>query len=1045
VSIGGSAGDTTRAPGDTARRPPPRPGAPRTAGDTLAAGAASADTTTGADTTALVTFAEDDSTMKALRARPGYDVVRYQGDTVRFLARDRLLTLGGQAGKPAAVERGAALLVGRTVRYDDSLRVVTATADSTAARDSVVLRDPSQGADVVVRSEIRYDLVERRGIVRGFSTSVAQGETWFVSGGVGVIVSDTAVRADTAGGPSTTTRTFYAHDGRVTSCDESAPHYHFQARDIKFVSKRLLVIRPAVLYIGNVPVLWLPFVFQDTRPGRRSGLLRPTFGVAELLRNSPSYQRSVRNLGYYTTVGDYADVRAWLDYRSGARPGNFGFGFTRYNVQSRYKVIDRFVDGDAAVGYERQSDGRRNLTVSVQHAQAFNQNRKFNANINFAQNTSVQRRNQFDFYQATANIGSSAAYSDRIGPLSLQLGGTAKQYPGQPQRDLTFPTLNVTSPTLSVTPWLDWTPGLTLTNTQSFRLTQGPQFATLFRTDAAGRLDSARINASTRGTQATFATPVKIRGFSWENSFTFTENVQDFPTLVRDYFRDINDSTTREPRVFSQTFQSNLDWNTAFALPSAFQGTWNVTPSISFTNVGDAGLFFRTERSGGRWVRGQKRPSFSLSAAPTFYAFAPGVFGVERFRHSVNTGVAFSYAPGATLSDEYLQAKGILRQGFFGATRQSRVALTVNTNLEAKLRARAVRTTADAPDSARTANGGAGGAPGRPGALAAGAAPLVEPLSGGSANAEGRKLKVLSLQFSPLSYDFARSDTITGRLFSKRGFVDRTFQISGSTDLVPGLSFSSGYELFNGDPATDSATFKPYRTSTNLSFQLDRSSALLGAVTRLFGLRLAPRAEPSVSPTNSAPGARAGGDPQFAAAARAQRVAGSDQGESGFGAPTQDFQLSVTYQETRQRNDIRGTLTRFNPGAFCSTLGLTGTALTACQDQALTNPQAGDTTFRNYTRGQAGQFFDPVRTLNANSSFHITQKWSAQWNTVYDVVRRRFASNGVQLARELHDWRANFGYTAAPNGNSAFSFFISLKAQPDVSLPYNRQTVRAGR
>jgi hypothetical protein len=87
----------------------------------------------------------------------------------------------------------------------------------------------------------------------------------------------------------------------------------------------------------------------------------------------------------------------------------------------------------------------------------------------------------------------------------------------------------------------------------------------------------------------------------------------------------------------------------------------------------------------------------------------------------------------------------------------------------------------------------------------------------------------------------------------------------------------------------------------------------------------------------------------------------------------------------------------------------------------------------------------PTQSLQLSSGFNITQKWSAQWQTTYDAVRRQFASNNVQLQRELHDWRANFSFLASPNGNSAFSFFIALKAQPDVKFPFNRQTVRAPR
>jgi lipopolysaccharide assembly outer membrane protein LptD (OstA) len=388
TGIGGQNADTARARRDTA-------GVARAGADSARAD------------TALITWAAEDSTFTALRARAGYDAVRYQGDTVRFRADQRVLTL---RGKPAAVERGPTVLVGNTVRYDDSLQVVTAGVDSLAAGDSVVLRDPSQGSDVIVRGGIRYDLSERRGTVSGFNTAVAQGETWFVRGGRGAFATDSAL-ADSAGGG----RIFYAHQGAVTSCDETEPHYHFVARDIKLVSKRLLVIRPATLYIGNVPVLWLPFVFQDTRPGRRSGLLRPLFGVAELLRNSPSYQRSIRNLGYYTTIGDYADVKTWLDYRSGARPGPFGVGLLSFNAESRYKNIDRFIDGNVAVAYDRQSDGARNARVSWQHAQAFNQDRRFTANVNLTQNTQVQRRNQFNLGQVLGTISSSVNLQDKFG------------------------------------------------------------------------------------------------------------------------------------------------------------------------------------------------------------------------------------------------------------------------------------------------------------------------------------------------------------------------------------------------------------------------------------------------------------------------------------------------------------------------------------------------------------------------------------------------------------------------------------------------------
>jgi hypothetical protein len=955
-------------------------------------------------------------------------------------------------GKPAAVERGPTVLVGNTVRYDDSLQVVTARVDTAAAGDSVVLRDPSQGADVIVRGGVRYDLVEQRGTVSGFSTSVPQGETWFVRGGRGAFATDSAL-ADSAGGG----RVFYAHDGAVTSCNETAPHYHFVARDIKMISRRILVIRPATLYIGNVPVLWLPFIFQDTRPGRRSGLLRPLFGVAELLRNSPNYQRSVRNLGYYTTLGDYADVKAWVDYRSGARPGPFGVGLLSFNTESRYKVTDRFIDGNLAVAYDRQSDGARNARVSWQHAQAFNQDRRFTANVNLTQNTVVQRRNQFNPYAVLGTISSNVNLQDRFGPVSASLGASAQQFPGRPQRNLDFPNFNLTSRTVSVTPWLDWTPTLAVNNQQQFRLDQATQYSAIYRQRPDGTADSTVLRQSSRTSSVRFDTPLKVFNFNWQNSFTFNETVRNSPQTLQVIGVDTRDTTQIESRLFPQTFTSTFDWTTSFSLPSAFQGTWNLTPTIAFENVGQTGLLFRTERSGGRWVRGQKRVRVGAAVSPTFYAFAPGFGRVERFRHSISPVLSYGFAPRRDVSDDYLRATGNRRGSFLGAIQSNQLTLGLSTNLEAKLRARDPARGAAAGDSAARGPEGntAAGitsvvpAPGAPRAgPPAGATPNaagVVPVAGGSAQDEGRKVRVLSVNFSGVSYDLALSDSLTKRYFSRRGITSSTFGYDVRSDLLPGFSFRQDYSLFLGTPQSDTAQFKPFRTGTSVSFQLDRSSAVLGAVARLFGRELGPAAPPS--PTQNAPGQQPGGDPEFARQAVSQRVAGSDPLDAAFGGPaSRGFTLSVTYTSNRQRPDLVGNFVDNDPTRLCNSAAFVGQPFLydQCLNNARNNPTAGDSTVNNIVGGVIFRT-PPQQSLQANSSFNITQKWSATWSTTYDAVRRQFASNVFGLQRELHDWRASFNFTQSPNGNSLFSFFIALKAQPDVRFPFNRQTVRAPR
>jgi hypothetical protein len=156
-----------------------------------------------------------------------------------------------------------------------------------------------------------------------------------------------------------------------------------------------------------------------------------------------------------------------------------------------------------------------------------------------------------------------------------------------------------------------------------------------------------------------------------------------------------------------------------------------------------------------------------------------------------------------------------------------------------------------------------GGAPAEGRANAAG----VVPLAGGSAQDEGRKVRVATVNFSGVSYDLALSDSLAKRYFSRRGITSSTFRYDFRSDLLPGFQFNQDYSLFRGTPQSDTALFRPFRTGTSVSFQLDANSAVLGALARLFGRERAAGARPS--PTQNGPGLVAGGDPSSAAAPRA--------------------------------------------------------------------------------------------------------------------------------------------------------------------------------
>ncbi|MEO7647915.1 MAG: putative LPS assembly protein LptD, partial [Gemmatimonadaceae bacterium] len=701
----------------------------------------------------LVKWAEADSLMRALLERRGYSATRYQGDRVVFDAKVRTLDL---TGDPGAVGRGATVVVGDTILYSDVTKLVVVRGDT------IVLREPSQNAeDVVARGSLTYNLSTQRGSVTNISTAVESGEKWFVSGVAAAFASDTTGR---------TPRTYFVSDGRFTSCDDSIPHYFFRAGKIKMVSKNLLVARPAVLYIGEVPVLWLPFMFQDIRSGRRSGILTPRFGVSEIFRNSPSYRRHVDNVGYYFALSEYTDARLWLDWRSGARPTEGDPGWIKYNGEFQYRWLGRFMTGRFAASHDRQRTGNTNTALSWAHQQSFSQTRNLTFNLNYVTNTFIQRTNSFDPRQVMATISSQANYAQKLGPASLTIGGNRRQYPGRDQVDQQFPNFNLITPTLALARWLEWTPSLSVINDQNFNLDQ-PGTISFRYLPREGGLDSVKVSGDRRATNVSFNTPIKIFGFTWTNSFRAADSEDDYPVSVQMASR--TDSGVYATRIFSRTYRTNLDWETSIGLPGLLVGTWNVTPQISFTNVDPSAYMVRSQFSGGRYVRQSKRPIYGIGISPTFFGLFPGLGPVERLRHSVSPRLTYSYAPKAEVSDAFLAATNRTRFDYIGGLAQNQIQLQISQNIEAKLR--------NEPDSGTAGN---------------------------KSSRSDRKIRLLSLNFSPLAYDFERA-----RATGRSGFATERLSYDLASELLPGFNLTADYSLFQGNLLSDTAVFKPYRES----------------------------------------------------------------------------------------------------------------------------------------------------------------------------------------------------------------------------------------
>ena len=918
----------------------------------------------------LIKWADADSVANALLTKPGYEATRYQGVRVRFDAKTRVLYL---EGKPAGVSRAQTLLVGDTIIYNDQTKLVVARGDT------LVLRDPSQNtADIVSLGELRYNVTARRGSVTNISTAIVSGEKWYVKANEAAFLSDTTRGRQTA---------FYARNGSITSCDDSIPDYHFQSREIKMIAKDIMVARPAVLYIGDIPVMWLPFIFQDMRSGRRSGVLTPQFGLSEIFRNSPTYRRHIENVGYYFALNDYSDAQISLDWRSGANSVPGDPGWVRMNSEWRYRWLDRFLTGRFAVSKLAQRDGTGNTAISWAHQQDFSQTTHLSTDINYVTSTVIQRQTTFDPRQVLATIQSNVNYQQKFGPASFSVGGSRRQYPGRDEVTQDFPNFSISTPTIAVAHWLDWTPSLDVHNQEQLKVDQIGEFAFRYF-DRNGVRDSAKVQGNARVTGLNFQTPLKIFGFTLTNSVRVSDQENNAPVTIA--VIDGNDPTKKSNRVFARTYSTEVDWQTSFGLPTLLSSSWKLSPSIGIANVDPTGYWVRTQQSGGAYVHQSKRLNYSLSASPTLFGLFPGIGGITRFRHSISPRISFLYAPAATVSPEFLAAQNRSPIGYIGSLAQNQVSFQLSQDIEAKLK------------SADT-----------------------------SATTEGRKVKLLSLNFSTITYDFEKK-----RKTHASGFASDNFSYDVSSDLLPGFRLGVQYSLFQGSILSDTAVFKPFRTGLDASFSINGQSGIFAALSRIFG-KAVPGGTPQVE--KLAPGA----DDALLQRLASTPIAGSAVRNRQYSLPeTQAWQASFTFNQARQRSPTgNGQVIEEDPRAKCAVyLGIP-----LVYDQCVLTQETypvGAVPIGRLTSGGPFIKIPPRESLRSQMGFNITPKWSAQWGTTFDFQSHQFADHSVTLQRQLHDWRSIFAFTRGPNGNFAFNFFIALNAEPDIKFDYNKATYR---
>ena len=78
--------------------------------------------------------------------------------------------------------------------------------------------------------------------------------------------------------------------------------------------------------------------------------------------------------------------------------------------------------------------------------------------------------------------------------------------------------------------------------------------------------------------------------------------------------------------------------------------------------------------------------------------------------------------------------------------------------------------------------------------------------------------------------------------------------------------------------------------------------------------------------------------------------------------------------------------------------------------------------------------------LQGTLRFPLSENWSANWRTSFDLIQGSFNDHFIQLTRNLHRWEAHFDFQKTATGNWRFKFEVSLTDQEDLHFDYSQRS-----
>ena len=533
--------------------------------------------------------------------------VKYSADMMKYLFKNKKTDLYGNSSihhENTTLESGYI-----NINWENDILSAYPNSNKNIKNEPILFpiikeknKDPMSG------SQMTYNLKTKKGRIKKGSTKADDG--YYTGNSI----------------QNESSKTVFIENSTYTTCNLDTAHFHFESKNMKIIQNDIVVARPIILHISQIPVLGIPFgIFPHKGGQRHSGWIMPSYGDN---KNRGQY---IQGLGFYWAPSDYWDSKLTMGFADKQ-------GYT-FNVNTQYKLRYKF-NGSLNFFNRQFLSGTKNIadifgdkktstTVRWNHKQEMRNDQSLNANITYSTSgdynkkyglTETERMDQ----KAISNISYSKRWPESKNSVSFsyysnqdllikdKIDDNSKYYikPNRKgtqinSKNQTFPKFsfrhgqsNLFSTTAIDKKWFNtitWNYGLNYTNIERIYF------------------ESVEIDSNV---------------FSWKND-----------NLSENKINDENNGWIHTTSINApQKLFKYISINPRLSLKSAwvnktYDGIWNDSLNV-FDKIENNGFATRTTGS------------FSLNSSTQIYGLVPIPFGpVKSIRHVMSPTIGYSWTP----------------------------------------------------------------------------------------------------------------------------------------------------------------------------------------------------------------------------------------------------------------------------------------------------------------------------------------------------------------------------------------------------------------